>query len=309
MEHVDARATDQVFTVRAFAGELPVECFLSARGFGEDHSQQPTFSEDHVHASLELLLCRKGSGYQFISGTAHTYLDESVFLLAPFVTHAHIGNPDSAEVRCSVRFILPEAAAFSGRCEPALGAALERLRREQYAFFPATQQIIAISDLLTAAVCSAESSALLVLGGLLSALFSSVFAEMTRLYSGGRESAAPRLRSESDSARRLIIDGFFGQSLDGSARIEDLCEQVHLSQSSLNRVIRELYGTSFKQKLIESRVAYIKYYLKYTDLPIRAVADKTGFVEDNKLSLFFKQHTGQSPTQYRQQERSTPPTR
>lgn len=306
MEH--PTAVDQTFTVRAFAGDLPVECFLSARGFFEDHSLvRPSFSEDHVHASFELLLCRKGSGHQFIEGVAHAYADETFFLLAPFVTHAHIANPGSAEVRYSIRFILPEGAAFSGRCEPALSAALERLRREQYAQLPASKQIIALADLLAEAVCSAESTALLVLGGLLSALFSSVFAELTRLYGGTKESAAPMLRAESDSARRLIIDSFFGQSLDGSARIEDLCEQVHISPSSLNRVIRELYGTSFKQKLIEARVAYIKYYLKYTDLPIRAVAEKTGFLEDNKLSLFFKQHTGLSPTQYRQKERTAPP--
>ncbi len=305
MERMNQPAPDQVFTVRAFAGELPVECFFSARGFLEDHN--PSFSEDHVHASFELLLCRKGSGYQFIEGSAHAYADESVFFLAPFVTHAHIGNPGSAEVRCSIRFILPEAAAFSGRCEPPLSAALEQLRREQYAQFPATRQVIAIADLLADAVCSAESTALLVLGGLLSALFSSVFAELIRHYGGGKNGGAPRLRAESDSARRLIIDSFFGRSLDGTARIEDLCEQVHLSQSSLNRVIRELYGTSFKQKLIEARVAYIKYYLKYTDLPVRAVAEKTGFAEDNKLSLFFKQHAGLSPTQYRQRERTAPP--
>lgn len=306
MEH--PTAVDQTFTVRAFAGDLPVECFLSARGFFEDHSLvRPSFSEDHVHASFELLLCRKGSGHQFIEGVAHAYADETFFLLAPFVTHAHIANPGSAEVRCSIRFILPEGAAFSGRCEPALSAALERLRREQYAQLPASKHLIALADLLAEVVCSAESTALLVLGGLLSALFSSVFAELTRLYGGTKESAAPMLRAESDSARRLIIDSFFGQSLDGSARIEDLCEQVHISPSSLNRVIRELYGTSFKQKLIEARVAYIKYYLKYTDLPIRAVAEKTGFLEDNKLSLFFKQHTGFSPTQYRQKERTAPP--
>ena len=306
MEHT--QLSDQVFTVRAFAGDLPVECFLSARGFLEDHSLlRPSFSEDHVHASFELLLCRKGSGYQFIEGVAHAYTDESVFLLAPFVTHAHIANPGSSEVRCSIRFILPDAASFSGRSEPVLSGALERLRREQYAQFLANSQIISIANLLTDAVCSSESSALLVLGGLLSALFSSVFAELGRLYGGAKESAAPMLRAESDSARRLIIDSFFGQSLDGSARIEDLCEQVHISPSSLNRVIRELYGTSFKQKLIEARVAYIKYYLKYTDLAIRAVAEKTGFIEDNKLSLFFKQHAGLSPTQYRQRERVNPP--
>jgi len=304
MEHTE---NERTFTVRAFAGELPVECFLSARGFEEDDRQhRPAFSEDHVHACHELLLCRRGSGYQFIGGKAHAYADESVFLLAPFVTHAHIGNADSPEVRRSIRFILPEGAALSGRCEPSLAGALDRLRRETYAFFPATRRTIALADLLTEAVCQGAPPAQLVLGGLLSALFSSVFSEMSRIF-GESHGGAPPLLSDSAPARRLIIDSFFGRSLDGTARIEDLCAQVHLSPSGLNRVIRELYGTSFKQKLIEARVAYIKYYLKYTGLPIRAIAEKTGFTEDNKLSLFFKQHAGLSPTQYRQKERIAPP--
>lgn len=293
--------TEQAFTVRAFAGELPVDCFLSARGFEEE---SPSFSEDHVHACHELLLCRKGTGYQFIGGTAHAYAEESIFLLAPFVTHAHICDPDSPEARRSIRFILPEGAALNDHCEPLLAASLERLRREQYAAFPATPQIVALSELLTDAVLSESAAGALVVGGLLSALFSCVFSEMNRLFCPPKSGARSALLSSSDPARRLIIDNFFGQSLDGSARIEDLCDQVHLSPSSLNRVIRELYGTSFKQKLIESRVAYIKYYLKYTALPIREIAEKTGFLEDNKLSLFFRQHTGLSPTQYRQAQQS-----
>jgi hypothetical protein len=176
---MDHALTEQAFTVRAFAGELPVDCFLSARGFEEE---SPAFSEDHVHACHELLLCRKGTGYQFIGGTAHAYAAESIFLLAPFVTHAHICDPDSPEARRSIRFILPEGAALNDHCDPLLAAALERLRREQYAAFPATPQIVALAELLTDAVLTEDSSAEpLVVGGLLSALFSCVFSEMNRL--------------------------------------------------------------------------------------------------------------------------------
>jgi len=100
MEH--PQAVDQVFTVRAFAGDLPVECFLSARGFLEDHSLvRPSFSEDHVHASFELLLCRKGSGYQFIEGVAHAYADET-FFRKPRLSRGAMFHPLHPTGRCGV---------------------------------------------------------------------------------------------------------------------------------------------------------------------------------------------------------------
>ena len=79
------------YSVRAGVGGLPVECFLTARSFFE-HGMQQAFSEDHVHACFELLVCRRGAGFQFIDGQAHAYGEGAVFVLAPFVTHAHIGG-------------------------------------------------------------------------------------------------------------------------------------------------------------------------------------------------------------------------
>ena len=100
--------------------------FLTARSFFE-HGMQQAFSEDHVHACFELLVCRRGAGFQFIDGQAHAYGEGAVFVLAPFVTHAHIGGGEP-ETRYSVRFILPEGQESAKGCDPLVGRALRRVR-------------------------------------------------------------------------------------------------------------------------------------------------------------------------------------
>ncbi len=287
------------YSVRAGVGGLPVECFLTARSFFE-HGMQQAFSEDHVHACFELLVCRRGAGFQFIDGQAHAYGEGAVFVLAPFVTHAHIGGGEP-ETRYSVRFILPEGQESAKGCDPLVGRALRRVRETGYFQFVAQPQLLALIDSLAGAVRDGGRCAHLVLGGLLSALFSYLVQEMALTFG---EDGQPLPVDDNPNLRRFLIDDFFNRLIDSNARMDELCSRVHLSQSQLNRVIRELYGTTFKQRMIDVRLAYIKYFLKYSDLPVREIAQRTGFAEDGNLSLFFKQHCGLSPTQYRRAERA-----
>ena len=289
------------YSVRAGVGGLPVECFLTARTFFE-HGTQHAFSEDHVHACFELLVCRHGSGFQFIDGRAHAYREGTVFVLRPFVTHAHVGD-GSPETRYSVRFILPEGQENTGRCDPLVPGAFCRLRENGDFQFAARPVLLDLIDRLADAVRDGGDCAGLVLGGLLSAVLSFLVQEICATFGDG-EQRAPL--DDNPNLRRFLIDDFFNRLIDSNARMEELCERVHLSRSQLNRVIRELYGTTFKQRMIDVRLAYIKYFLKYSDLPVREIAQRTGFAEDGNLSLFFRQHCGLSPTQYRRMERTEP---
>ena len=104
-----------------------------------------------------------------------------------------------------------------------------------------------------------------------------------------------------------MIDSFFDRLVDGSVPMKELCDRVHLGPSQLNRVIRELYGTTFKQRIIDVRLAYIQYYLKYSDLSMQQIAHRTGFADGSQLSVFFREHCGLSPTKYRQDESAALP--
>ena len=300
------------YIVHALAGGMVLECFLDARTFFEsgDLPFSPrapekdgacrTFSEEHSHASYELLVCRRGQGFQFVSGTAREYRAGSIFLFAPYVPHAHISDAAQGEIRYSIRFQLPDRPVPELEGGEIARQVFAALRQQGYCTFSAGEEAVGIIDLTAGEVRRGGPYAPLMLEGLLSALFACVFREIHAALVHQKSAVPGSWQSDSViNKRRFLIDHFFDHLIDSNAKMEELCRQVHLSPSQLNRVIREMFGTTFKQKLIEVRLAYIKYFLQYSDLSITQIAQRTNFPEDSNFSLFFKQHCGMSPSAYR----------
>lgn len=298
----DNKMPRQSLSIKAAIGGLPVECFIAPGQFTES---SPRFSEEHAHASFELLICKSGSGFQFIGGKGHRYSDNTVFVFAPFVSHAHISDSCTYELRYSIKFEVPgrqeETPGLS--IDPAAGTALKYLGTNGHFQLTATGDLVQVIDMLIEALQQDYPYKELILGGILSMILANVCREIN-IEAG--ESIRDKNRFSpvgSLNERKFQIDLFFDHLIDGDACMEDLCQLVHLSPSQLNRVIKELYGTTFKQKLIDVRIAYIKYFLKYSNLSISEIAAKTNFPTDSSFSLFFKQHCGMSPGLYRKQER------
>jgi len=307
---VENTQRDRHFTIGAGVGNLLLECFLASRTFTESEDGDPAFTEEHLHSSYELLICRKGSGFQFVNGRAFRYADTSVFVFAPFVKHANICDPDTPSLRHSIRFEIPDDQTAAVRADAHMSAALQRLRQDGCFLFSADEPLQYLIGALAGVLQQNLPNPELLLSGLLSAIFSYVF---YRLFLSCDADGGARcdwvLRNDSNQ-RKFLLDYYFDHLMYTAAgteiRMDDICAQLHLSPSQLNRVLRDTYGTTFKQKGIEVRLAYIKYYLKYTRLSITEIAARTNFLSDSGFSLFFKKHTGLSPTQYRKNEAGSP---
>lgn len=295
-------ANEVRYSVTAAVGSAQIECFAAQRAFRSDRGQNANslFTEEHMHASYELLYCKSGSGMQFVKNSGHGYDSHSVFLFAPFVRHAHISDERKTEVRYSIRFALARAQAEHN---PYVLTAFQYLKEKGYHHFVADDTVQYLIEKIAAVITEGPSCTDLLLSGLFSALFSYVLRSVYFAKNGQKEGAPVALLEDSVNSRKFLIDFFFDHLMDGDARMEDLCRQVHLSPSQLNRVIKETFGTTFKQKLIEVRLCYAKYFLKFSNLSISEIAQRTNFSEDSNFSLFFKQHCGMSPTQFRRTER------
>ena len=276
-------------------GDSLLDCFIAAGVLGRTAGQ--TFTEEHYHASYELLLCQGGAGFQFANGTAYGYREDTVFLFPPHVRHASILDSGAQEKRVSVRFL-------SSRWDRASGAPgqveriLDALQETGCAHLPMDS---VMTDLLEALRRAAEAGRSLEAGGLLAALFGRVFQRWAGEEDGNRLDDACR--------RKFLVDHYFDQVADSGeepGRMEELCAQLHLSSSQLNRFLKETYGVTFKQRTIDVRLAKIKYYLRYTNLTAAEVARRMNFPTDSSFSLFFKQHEGLSPTAFRQKSRKEP---
>ena len=73
-----------------------------------------------------------------------------------------------------------------------------------------------------------------------------------------------------------------------------------MSESTINRYVKETTGLSFNNLINEMRIGKTMDMLLYTDLDIEEIAEITGFSDRSHLSKVFTARTGQNPNKYRQ---------
>lgn len=85
--------------------------------------------------------------------------------------------------------------------------------------------------------------------------------------------------------------------------VDTIAEEVHLSNSYLRNVFKELTGNTLSNYIIERRLEQICKLLRDTDLSIQKIADQLGFSSRNYVFTFFKNYMGVTPSQYRTQHK------
>lgn len=95
------------------------------------------------------------------------------------------------------------------------------------------------------------------------------------------------------------IDAFFEYSPPETARVEDLADRLHLSRSQVNRVLKKLYGMTFREKLIRTRMDHASWLLCHTEKPVSEVAAAVGYQSESRFYQRFRNCFGTTPEQYR----------
>jgi YesN/AraC family two-component response regulator len=80
-----------------------------------------------------------------------------------------------------------------------------------------------------------------------------------------------------------------------------IAENYRFSASYLTKIFREHTGKPPIRYLIEYRVQVAKGLLRDTNLSVKEIAEKTGFVDQFYFSKCFKSYCGVTPTQYKEQ--------
>lgn len=81
--------------------------------------------------------------------------------------------------------------------------------------------------------------------------------------------------------------------------MNQMSEILMVSTRQLDRIIKQYYSVSFKEKLLSIRVENALQLLKNTNLRVEEIAVKTGFNHSSYLSRTIKNRTGLSPTGHR----------
>ncbi|MBL4701040.1 MAG: AraC family transcriptional regulator [Phycisphaeraceae bacterium] len=87
--------------------------------------------------------------------------------------------------------------------------------------------------------------------------------------------------------------------------LEQLAQMSHLSVTHFSRLFRKQFGTSPMHYVIQQRMVQAATLLTETSSPIKQVADAVGYDDAYYFSRLFKRIVGITPSQYRQEHRST----
>jgi AraC-like DNA-binding protein len=92
---------------------------------------------------------------------------------------------------------------------------------------------------------------------------------------------------------------YLSANFDRPVTLEDLCQTLHVSPATCNRLLQKSIGRSFKTALIEIRISHACRLLLETDQPILDVAFASGFTNLSNFNRRFKELKGHSPMVYR----------
>ena len=124
-----------------------------------------------------------------------------------------------------------------------------------------------------------------------------ILIELERLCGGDYELQDHRRMPKYSQLKRLR-DAIYSDPVK-ERTVEDVCDWLNVSRSYFHRLYTNTFGVTFRQDVIESRLAYAAKLLRTTDMPVSAAAEKCGYESDAYFMRQFRQHYGCTPTEYR----------
>lgn len=102
-----------------------------------------------------------------------------------------------------------------------------------------------------------------------------------------------------------VIESFFVENMASYGIMQQLADRLHISKRQLCRLIPELYGMTFREKLLDTRMDYAAWLLRTTQKSTAEICKQVGYSSEPTFYTKFKQHHGISPARYRRKYKTT----
>lgn len=96
-----------------------------------------------------------------------------------------------------------------------------------------------------------------------------------------------------------VIEAFFAKNMANYGIMQQLADSLHISKRQLCRLIPKLYGMTFREKLLDTRMDYAAWLLRTTETSTPDICKQVGYSSEPTFYTNFKHHHGISPAQYR----------
>ncbi len=108
---------------------------------------------------------------------------------------------------------------------------------------------------------------------------------------------------ETDIMRLQKISGIINGEFTSNITLEHIASYLNLSVRQTIRIIKEYYGMTFSELIIENKLRYATNLLIHSDLSTKEIACKTGYSSVKGFYHSFKKKYGCLPSEYRKANR------
>lgn len=114
-------------------------------------------------------------------------------------------------------------------------------------------------------------------------------------------SVKPSEDKEEKAELERILE-FINGNLDRNITLEDLYKKFYINVQTVEKLFNRYLKLTYKQYVKNQRFALAKQNLRFTDLPLKDVAIKSGYSSIQSFSKFFKKMSGTSPMAFRKEQ-------
>ncbi len=136
--------------------------------------------------------------------------------------------------------------------------------------------------------------------------------QLTRLlYSVGlgllQEVDKLRNANSSNTGRKQQIEKFIYNNAHQCCTLKKLAEYLFISSSRCSQVVKDLFGQSFQDLVIQERIERASHLLRTTGLNQETISTQCGFNNHFYFNRLFKKVTGIAPGEFRRRRKKTQP--
>jgi AraC-like DNA-binding protein len=107
------------------------------------------------------------------------------------------------------------------------------------------------------------------------------------------------------SDRKTRVRRFLYFNAQKEIGLKDLANFLFLSLSRTSHIVRELFGVSFQELLLQDRLNRAKFLLNSSTYKVREIAERVGIPNEHYFNRAFKKRVGMSPGRFRLKQLSS----
>lgn len=238
----------------------------------------------HNHADYELHVMLEGMACVDVEGRSYPVREGELIVIAPGKYHCRL--PEENEItRLCVNFAVTQG--------PWVWALSEKVH--DCFICPASEEVLTACRSIGQELSQPQPMYRTMLHSHLCRILVSFFRSLELSETEEKVTAA----TKTDLLHTYKVDLFFEEHLKQGARVEDLAEELFLSKSQLNRLLRENYGMTFREKLLRARMGQAARLLRHTDMTVYQIAEEVGYSLPSSFYHVFRSWYGMTPEQYR----------